>query len=348
MYSKEAVFENWHWNAPEHWLQISTIDTHTGGMPLRIVTGGLPEIKGGTLLEKRRYFMENFDSIRSGLLREPRGHADMYGAILLPPAAGADLDVFFLNTVGYSPMCGHAILAIAKVAIETGLIHKADMSEIAIDVPPGRTIARADQENGAVTRSYFRNVPSFVYLQNESVEIKELGPIRFDIAFGGAFYAIVDAAQVGLGLQADSYNRAIELGRRIKQAINNTLQVRHPYEADLSSLFGVIFTGPALDPSHHSRNIVVYEDGEVDRSATGTGVSARAALLAARGELELNRTIEIESILGSTMTVRIAQKTRFGDYDAVIPEVGGTAYIMGQNRFYFDPADPFPEGFMFR
>ncbi len=344
---QKTLFEAWDWKPPAHWRRLTTIDTHTGGEPLRIVTSGLPPLPGRTVLEKRRHFMEHHDDLRRGLLREPRGHADMYGAVLTPSADDADLDVFFLNTEGYSPMCGHAILAIAKVALETGLIRKPGPEpELTINTPAGRNYARAVIEDGEVRRVFFRNVPSFVYCREQCVTVPGLGAVRFDVAFGGAFYAIVEAEPLGLDLGPEHYGTLREHGRRAKTAILGSLTVEHPFEPDLSSLFGVIFTGPAQQAGHHSRNVNVFEDGEIDRSATGTGVSARAALHVARGELGLNQVITIESILGSTMTVQALETTRFGPYDAIVPEVGGSAHIMARQEVFFGPRDPFIDGFM--
>ena len=344
-----SLFAQWSWKPPAHWLRVTTIDTHSGGEPLRIVTSGLPEIKGRTVIEKRRYFMENFDSLRRGLLREPRGHADMYGAILTPPADDADLDVFFINTEGYSPMCGHAILAITKVVLETGIVRKSgERPELVINVPPGRNFAKAIVEHGEVRHASFQNVPSFVYLRDKQVDVPGLGSVTFDVAFGGAFYAIVDAGPLKVGLTAEHYNTLIDFGRRIKRAVLAHFPIEHPFEPDLSSLFGVIFTGEADNSSNHSRNVTIFEDGEVDRSATGTGVSARAALLCAQGKLHLDQRITIESILGSTMTVEAVKNVKFGPYDAVIPEVGGSAHITGQSELCFDPRDPLNAGFIFR
>jgi proline racemase len=344
-----SVFETWSWQAPSSWSAITTIDTHTGGEPLRIVTSGLPPIPGSDVLAKRRYFMEHHDTLRTGLLREPRGHADMYGAILTPAADDADLDVFFINTEGYSPMCGHAILAIATVVIETGLIERdGPTPTIIINTPAGRNYARAQVVDGTVVTATFENVPSFVYLRDEQVSVPGLGEVPFDVAFGGAFYALVDADALDLDLSASNYHSLVEHGRSIKRAIVDAFAIEHPFEPELSSLFGVIFTGRPEDPANHSRNVNVFEDGEVDRSATGTGVSARAALHVARGEVSLGETIAIESIVGSTMTVTALRSETFGGHDAIVPEVGGAAHIMGRSEFYFDPSDPFSAGFLLR
>ncbi|HKR38035.1 MAG TPA: proline racemase family protein [Steroidobacteraceae bacterium] len=330
---------------PANALRIATIDMHTGGEPVRIVTGGLPALEGRTVLEKRRFFREHLDHLRTGLMFEPRGHADMYGAILTP-SADADFDVFFLHNEGYSTMCGHAIIALTRFVIETGLT---DESDVSFNVPAGRIEARAHRDAaGRILRTSFRNVPSFVYRRDEELSVAGLGKVRFDIAYGGAFYAFVDARTLGLELTAADYARLIDAGRRIKHAVMTAMPIEHPFERDLSFLYGTIFVAPPADAQHHSRNVCVFADGEVDRSPTGSGVSARAAIHHARGELAADETITIESILGSTMTVRVAATTKYGPYDAVIPEVAGTAHFTGQHEFWFDPEDPLSSGFILR
>ena len=336
------------WQPPPHWQKITTIEMHTGGEPLRVYTSGLPPIKGETVLEKRRYFREHHDHIRTGTLWEPRGHADMYGAIITA-SADADLDVFFLHNEGYSTMCGHAIIALTKLVLETGIVRKgSEIPQLTFSVPAGKVHAQAIFENGIVRESSFRNVPSFLYLEDQQVEVPGIGAVRFDVAYGGAFYAFVQAEPLGLSLTAKDYSRLIDYGRRIKNSVMQNFSIAHPFEHDLSFLYGTIFTGPAQQTGHHSRNVCIFAEGEVDRSPTGTGVSARAALHYAKGELQLHQEITIESILGSLMTVRAVEVTKFGPYDAVIPEVSGTASITGRNEFYFDPEDPFREGFILR
>ena len=332
------------WRPPEHWTRVTTIDMHTGGEPLRVIIDGLPLIEGRTVIEKRRYFRDHYDHLRTGLMWEPRGHADMYGAVITS-SADADLDVFFLHNEGYSTMCGHAIIALTKLVVEARLV---DKPEIIFNVPAGRILARADVSEGKVTEASFRNVPSFLYLRDQRVDVEGIGSVEFDVAYGGAFYAFVDAPTVGLELTPDHFDRIIDYGRRIKRAVMNNFPIKHPFEEDLSFLYGTIFTAPALDRSHHSRNACIFAEGELDRSATGSGVSARAALHFAKGELGLNERVSIESILGSTMSVEVVEVTKFGPYDAVIPEVSGTASITGRNEFYFDPDDPFQKGFIFR
>ena len=317
---------------------------HTGGEPLRVIIDGLPPIEGQTVLEKRRYFRDHYDHLRTGLMWEPRGHADMYGAVLTS-SADADLDVFFLHNEGYSTMCGHAIIALTKLVVETKLV---DKHEISFNVPAGRILARASVSDGKVKEASFRNVPSFLYLRDQRVDVEGIGLVEFDVAYGGAFYAFVKAQAVGLELTPEHVARIIDYGRRIKHVVMKQFEIEHPFEEDLSFLYGTIFTAPAIDPSHHSRNACIFAEGELDRSATGSGVSARAALHFAKSELGLNERVTIESILGSTMSVEVVEATKFGPYDAVIPEVSGTASITGRNEFYFDPDDPFRNGFIFR
>lgn len=340
----DNLFKDLDWRPPTDWTRITTIDMHTGGEPLRVVADGLPTLEGNTVLEKRRYFREHYDHIRTGLMWEPRGHADMYGAVITS-SHDADFDVFFLHNEGYSTMCGHAIIALTKLVIERGLVHQ---ERVTFNVPAGKVHAKATIENQKVCEASFRNVPSFLFLRDQQVEVQGLGSLKFDVAFGGAFYAFVEAEQLQLSLLPEHHNRLIDYGRRIKQAVTSQFPIVHPFEKELSFLYGTIFTSPAIEPGRHSRNVCIFADGGLDRSATGSGVSARAALLFAKGELRLNEKITIESILGSTMAVEVVEVTEFGPYEAVIAEVSGTASFTGQNEFYFDPEDPFRKGFIFR
>lgn len=335
---------DWDWQPASSSTVITAIDMHSGGEPLRVITAGLPPIEGNTVLEKRRYFQDHYDYLRTGLMFEPRGHADMYGAVV-SSSNDADFDVFFLHNEGYSTMCGHAIIALTKLAIEANMAKGPDVS---FNVPAGLIEATAITENGRIVRTAFRNVPSFLYLRDQAISVADLGSVMLDIAYGGAFYAIVDAAALGLSLDASNYLELIEAGRKIKHAVKKETVIEHPLHRDLGFLYGTIFTGPARQPSHHSRNVCVFADGEVDRSATGSGVSARAALHYAKGELNVNEQITIESILGSTMTVQVVERVKIGLWDAIVPEVSGTAYVTGRNKFYFDPDDGLIRGFIFR
>ena len=338
------------WKPPEDWKVITTIDAHTEGEPLRVIIGGLEEIPGDTMLEKRRYALENIDYLRTGLMWEPRGHADMYGAIITKPVTpDGDLGVLFLHNEGFSTMCGHGVIALAKVVLDTGIIVKEeDHPVLKMDTPAGRVTATAHRENGVVKDVSFLNVPSFVYKRNQTIDVPQIGSVRCDVAFGGAFYAFCSAEELKIGLEGKDYYQLIDVGKRIKQAVMDNLEIKHPFEEDLGFLYGTIFVGSPLDSSHHSRNVCIFAEGEVDRSPTGTGVSARVAILHSQNELSLGKPITIESILGTCFNVRIVETTKFGHYPAVIPEVTGSAYMVGQNQFYFDPADPLRNGFIFR
>lgn len=338
------------WKPPEDWQVITTIDAHAAGEALRVITGGLPEIPGNTILDKRRYAKEHLDHLRTGLMWEPRGHADMYGAIITDPVTpDGDLGVLFLHNEGFSTMCGHGIIGLAKVVLDTGIIEKAgDNPVLKIDTPAGRVTATAHREKGLVKDVSFLNVPSFVYKHDQILDVPDTGPVKYDIAFGGAFYAFCSAEELNLGLTAKNYDQLIAVGRRIKYAVMDSLTIKHPFEEDLGFLYGTIFIGPPLDSSHHSRNVCIFAEGEVDRSPTGTGISARAAIHYTRNELEPGELIMIESILGTCFSVRIVETIKFGGYPAVIPEVTGSAFIVGQNQFYFDPTDPLRNGFIFR
>ncbi len=338
------------WEPPSDWFSITVIDAHTAGEPLRVITGGLPSIPGDTILAKRRYAMENLDQIRTALMWEPRGHADMYGCIPTEPVTDdGHLGVLFLHNDGFSSMCGHGIIGLVTVALDTGLIEiDSDEPLVRIDTPAGRVTARAFLQEGRVKEVSFRNVPSFLLISDHEIDLPGIGTIRYDVAFGGAFYAFCSAEQLGLQLLPDHYSELIAAGRLIKEAVSASEQIAHPFEDDLSFLYGTIFISDPHDPGNHSRNVCVFADGEVDRSPTGTGVSARAAIHHARGELAAGVAFRVESILGTCFTGRVVESTQFGPYEAVIPEVTGSAYICGRNELLIDPDDPLKQGFLLR
>ncbi|UCC40210.1 MAG: proline racemase family protein [Candidatus Aminicenantes bacterium] len=338
------------WKPPKDWKAIQTIDAHAAGEPLRIITQGIEKIPGDTILEKRRYAQKNLDYLRRGLIWEPRGHADMYGAILTEPVTpDGDLGVLFLHNEGFSTMCGHGIIALTTVVLDKGKNVKDPPDPVLrIDTPAGRIIATAHREKGRVKSVSFLNVPSFVYKKGQVVQVEGIGPIRYDVAFGGAFYAFCSAEELEVGLQPKDFHRLIDYGKRIKSAVMKSLPIEHPFEKELGFLYGTIFIGKPAVPEHHSRNVCIFAEGEVDRSPTGTGVSARAAIHYERGELALEKQIVVESILGTCFSVRATKTLKFGPYEAVIPEVTGDAFIVGQNTFLFDPEDPLRNGFILR
>ncbi|MEE9449703.1 MAG: proline racemase family protein [Ignavibacteriaceae bacterium] len=338
------------WEPPAMWLKIITIDAHAAGEPLRIILSGLPEIKGKTILEKRNFLKENYDYLRTSLMFEPHGHADMYGAIITPPVTKeTDFGVIFLHNEGYSTMCGHGIIALTKVVVQTCMIKAEEpTTKIKIDTPAGLVTSFAKVKNGNVESVYFHNVPSFVLAMDERISVPGLGDIKYDIAFGGAFYAFVNADELKIELNENSYRELIEKGMAIKRAVSENYKITHPFEEDLSFLYGTIFIGKPTGKGSNSRNVCIFAEGEVDRSPTGTGVSARMALHYARGELKLNEQIVIESIIGSKFKGLVHEVIKYGPVEAVIPEVEGNAFITGKHEFLIDPEDPLKKGFILR
>ena len=326
------------------------IDSHTGGEPFRVVVEGAPMIEGDTMLERRRFAVDHLDDLRRALMWEPRGHADMYGAFVGPPTdPSSDISVLFIHNEGFSTMCGHGIIALTKVVLDTGVLPaEAPETVVRIDTPAGQIEATAHIADGQVSSVAFRNVPSFVAGMDRTVEVPGLEQVRYDLAFGGAFYAYVAADELGISIEPSSTSRLIDAGRGIKQALIDSGPIDHPVEPGLGFLYGVIFVAPPEDPAHHSRNVCIFADGEVDRSPTGTGVSGRLAIHHARNEVSIGQAITIESILGSTFTGRVVETTEVGGLPAVIPEVTGTARITGRNEMWLDPHDPLGSGFLIR
>ena len=338
------------WQAPDDWFEIQTIDAHTGGEPLRIIISGFPNLKGTTLLEKRASAKNDFDQIRKALMWEPRGHADMYGAIIVPPdTPDADFGVIFIHNEGYSTGCGHGVIALTKAFVETGLIKKTEpVTEVRMDVPSGFIYSFAEVKNGEITNIGFHNVPSFVQQMDSIVNVPGLGNIQYDLAFGGAYYAFVDVDQINLDCTQEYHDELIEMGMLIKNTISKSIILEHPTRSEMNFLYGIIFTCSPKDSNNHSRNVCIFAEGEVDRSPTGTGVSARAAIHYARGEIGIGESITIESIIGSTFTVKVNEIITFDKYEAVIPEVRGTAFLTGKNCFWINPNDPLKDGFILR
>lgn len=337
------------WTPPPDWIRLTTVDAHAAGEPLRIVTSGYPRIEGTTMLEKRRFARERLDHLRRMLIDEPRGHADMYACALTEPVTeDADFGVLFMHNEGYSTMCGHAVVALVTAGIELGLFATEPTRDtVEIDTPAGRVSALPRIEGGRVRAVSFRNVPSFALALDREVEVEGLGRVRYDLAFGGAFYAYIDAASVGVSIRPDRVGRIVEAAMAIKRAVARSFPIRHPEgPPDLDFLYGVILVD--RDERFHSRNVCVFADGEVDRSPTGTGVSGRIALSVARGEAAIGESLRIASILGTTFDVRAVERCRVGGFEAVVPEVTGSAHVTGRHEFLLDPEDPVGVGFRLR
>jgi trans-L-3-hydroxyproline dehydratase len=351
---------------------IEVLDYHTAGEPFRIVIAGYPELPGRNILERRRAALEHHDDLRKILMWEPRGHADMYGGILVPPDhAEAQVGVLFMHNEGYSTMCGHGTIALATALIETGAIPCVGIETlIGIDAPCGLlratvhvdaaepAAARAAERTPRVREVRFENVPSFAAALDVPLDVPGFGRVLVDVGYGGAFYALISAAALGLEMRAESAAQIAAAGRAITDAgraalraggaLADALGVKHPESDDLSFLYGTIIDGPPEDASHHSRNLCLFAEGEVDRSPTGSGVSARLAVLHARGLVATGEEIAIESILGreSVFVGRVARTEQWAGRNAVIPEVRGSAHMTGSARFFLDADDPIGRGFL--
>jgi trans-L-3-hydroxyproline dehydratase len=338
------------WQPPDNWLKITTIEVHSAGEPLRIILKGFPKLDGKTILEKRKFVKENYDHLRTALMWEPRGHADMYGCLITESVApSADFGVLFLHNEGFSTMCGHGIIAITKVVLETGFLPIiSPVTKVMIDTPAGLVTSYAKIEDNKVKSVYFHNVPSFVLALDEIVDVPSLGEIRYDVAFGGAFYAFVKAEDAGVSLTPKDFQSLIKKGMAIKNAVMDCLTIEHPFEKDLNFLYGTIFIGEPFSVKADSRNVCIFAEGEVDRCPTGTGVSARMALHFKRKEIGINEPMVIESIIGTRYIGSVVKTTKFGSFDAVIPQVDGTAHITGKSEFLIDPDDPLKDGFILR
>lgn len=347
----DNIRRNIKYKPDKDWLSLKTIDMHTGGEPLRVIVDGFPEIKGNSILEYRNYIKTNYDHLRTTLMFEPRGHADMYGCILTPPISPqADFGIIFMHNEGYSTMCGHATIAIAKLAVEMKWVNITEpVTEIGIDAPCGLLLAQVEVQNDIVISVSFDNVPSFVSGLDLTVNVEGIGTISYDLAYGGAFYAFVNADPLGLNLTSDNHRTLIDMGMAIKKAvIKSNDSIQHPFEKDLSFLYGTIFISESQTEGVDSRNVCIFANGELDRSPTGSGVSARMAIHYKRNEIAQNEWMTIESILGSTFKTCVKEVVNYGDFEAIIPRVQGSAHVTGQHEFLIDPNDPMREGFIFR
>ena len=325
---------------------IQTIDAHTAGEPLRLIVSGFPAVKGKTILEQREYVRKNHDRLRRALMLEPRGHADMYGALLtLPEHEGSHAGVLFMHNEGFSTMCGHGVIAVTTIAVERNLIvvpPDADGSvRITLDSPAGpiHAVCQRRPANLRVTSVSFQNVPSFVLHPSVPLRVANR-EIRADVAFGGAFYAIVDSEAVGIPIVRERLPDLRRVGMEIKHAVEKIVKVEHPQEPQLRGIYGTIFTGQPSDETADLRNVTIFADAEVDRSPCGTGTCAVMAVLSAMGLLGRDQTFTHESIIGTKFRGRIAGQTKVGEIEAIVPEIEGQAYITGEHTFLIDEKDP--------
>ncbi len=327
---------------------ITTLDCHVAGEALRVVTGGFPEPAGSTILEKREYCRTHLDHLRTALTWEPRGHHDMYGCLLVAHAhPQADTGVLFFHNEGYSTMCGHGIIGLTTIMLEQGLFPvSVPTTTIRFETPSGLVTARASLDGGRVQSVAFLNVPSFVLDVEQTVHVPGIGAIQYDVAFGGAFYAFCRAEGLGLALEPKQAGQLQTLGLAIKQAIMAERTISHPTEPELGYLYGTIFVGPPRTPGGDVRHTCIFANGALDRSPTGTGVSAHMALLHAKGNLRVGQALQFESILGTSFGGKIVDETRLGTHPAILPEVEGHACLTGRHEFMIDPDDPLKDGFL--
>jgi proline racemase len=328
--------------------RIRTIDAHTAGEPLRLIVDGLPSPEGATMLDKRAWAQRHLDHLRRSLMLEPRGHADMYGALLTEPVSpGAHAGVLFMHNEGWSTMCGHGVVAVTTIAVQRDLIWPGEPL-LVLDAPAGRIEARAivhdEPEGRRVSSVAFRNVPSFVFEAGVPVQVGNRA-LLVDIAFGGAFYAVVDAESAGLAVDAARLGELRRMGAAIKHEVERLRQVVHPLDPGLQGIYGTIFTAPAQHPEAHLRNVTIFADAEVDRSPCGTGTAAVMAVLSEMGVLDDDSLFVHESIVGTLFKGRITGRVAVGEWPAIVPEIEGSAWITGEHTFIIDGDDPLKAGF---
>jgi proline racemase len=322
------------------------VDSHTEGMPTRVITGGVGVVPGASMFQRRQYFAGHLDHIRQLLMNEPRGHSAMSGAILQPPAReDADWGVLFIEVSGCLPMCGHGTIGVATVLVETGMVEVVEpVTTIRLDTPAGLVVAEVAVSEGAATSVTIRNVPSFALGLDRTVKVAGFGDVRYDIAFGGNFYAILELDQLGISFGREHKQRILDAGLSIMDAINKQELPVHPGNPEITGCHHVYLAAPG-STARHSRHAMAIYPGWFDRSPCGTGTSARMAQLYARGELPLNTDFENESFIGTRFIGRLVEQASVGELPAVVPAITGRAWITGTAQYFLDPADPFPTGF---
>lgn len=324
----------------------SAVDSHTEGMPTRVITGGVGVVPGDTMAARREYFVEHLDHIRELLVNEPRGHPAMSGAILQPPTrSDADWGVIYIEVSGCLPMCGHGTIGVATVLVETGMVEVAEpVTRVRLDTPAGLVVAEVAVEDGRAKAVTIQNVPSFALEQDAEVTVPGLGRVRYDMAYGGNFYAILPIADLDIPFDKAEKGRMLAAGLSIMDAINEQNRPVHPGDPGIGGCKHVQLVAPGSGGSD-ARNAMAIHPGWFDRSPCGTGTSARMAQLHARGELPLDRDFVNESLLGTRFIGRLIEETAVGGRPAVVPTVTGSAWITAMGQYLLDPADPFPRGF---
>ncbi len=329
---------------------IIAVDSHTMGEPTRVVTGGIPNIPGNSMPEKKEFLKKNMDHLRRAIMLEPRGHDDMFGSVITAPTVPeADLGIIFMDSGGYLNMCGHGTIGAATVAVETGLVKVTEPeTEVVLEAPAGIVRARVEVKGGRAKSVTFRNVPAFLYDKDVEIEIRPYGKVKIDIAFGGSFFAIVKAADLGVTVCKDEIYKLVDIGVKIREQANTAVRVLHPERPHINTIDLVEISDTPSHPEAHAKNIVIFGEKSVDRSPCGTGTCAKMADLYFKGELDIGSDFVHESILGTLFTGRLVEKAKVGDYDAVVPQITGRAFITGINHFMIDDEDPLKYGFSLR
>lgn len=329
---------------------IHAIDSHTAGEATRVVVGGIPNIKGSNMPEKKQWLEDNLDHIRTAIMLEPRGHNDMFGSILTQPTnPEADYGIIFMDGGGYLNMCGHGTIGAMTIAVETGMVEVCEpVTNIVQEAPAGIIRGEVFVENGKAKKVSFKNVPAFLYKKDQEVELPGYGKIKFDISFGGSFFAIVKADQIGVDIVPENAGILNKLGMQLRDIINNEIPVVHPEMPHIHTVDLVEWWSETDTEGATLKNCVVFGQGQVDRSPCGTGTSAKIATLYARGELKEGEKFVYESILGTLFEGEIVGTAKVGEFDAVIPKISGSAYITGFNHFVIDDEDPVKYGFILK
>ena len=329
---------------------IQAIDSHTAGEATRIVVGGIPHIKGNTMPEKKQYLEDHLDHIRTAIMLEPRGHNDMFGSVMTQPCdPDADFGIIFMDGGGYLNMCGHGSIGAMTVAVETGVVPMEEpITKVVMEAPAGIIKGDVMVENDKVKSVSIFNVPAFLYKKDQEVELPGVGTVKFDISFGGSFFAIVNAKQLGLEILPKNANKLTDLAMELRDIINEQIEIQHPTLEHIKTVDLVEIWDEATDPKATYKNVVIFGQGQVDRSPCGTGTSAKLATLHARGELKEGEKFVYESILGTLFEGEIVGTTKVGDYDAVLPKITGSAYMTGFNNFLIDEDDPVKHGFLLK
>lgn len=327
-------------------FSLTAVDSHTMGEPTRIVLGGIPELKGRTMIEKKDFFMEKYDFLRTALMYEPRGHRDMFGAIITEPVSDeADFGVIFIETAGCLNMCGHGTIGAVTVLIESGIVPAREpVIHVVLDAPAGLIEADARVENGRVKSVTLTNVPAFVYKSGLTTVI-DGKPVKYDISFGGSFFTMVDVTQFGLNIDQSTVPEIIGIGMKILRQVNAEVEIRHP-EMDITGTDVCEFYGKPAEKGSDARNVVVFGKSQADRSPCGTGTSAKMALLHSEGKLAVGEKYVNESFIGTKFTGEIAGETRVGSFDGIVPKITGSAFVTGAGTYMIDPDDPLKYGFL--